>query len=314
MNGKAQDGMSVNKSNLSALSLFQSEEMEKRICELRELVVACANRAKSLIDDGYGLYEIAEMLREYVYEASEELHSDVMNENRERIRAYLASMAAADKGVFSELFGKELEDIGAPIYEYDFLPTSDGEETVTYVKNKLADEAYDVFSQEMRDPRVFYSNTFRDAAKAVASDKTRFCILPIEELGGSRLSGIEELIYKHDLKINSITPVFGVDGMADMKYALVSKQFYVPEFSPDDDRYLEIMLQGENSRELFDIITAAGVLGINVYRINTLTFDGEQTSFTLVLERGGKEFVDMLIYLAFFSESHTVVGIYKNLE
>ena len=309
--------VSVNKLNLSALSLAQSVEMEKRICEIAEIAAVTADGIIALSKDGYGLYEIVEMLRETAYTYDDPECSASLPENRKRIGAYLSTVSGIDKGVFAELLSTMLDEKPYKIAEDDFLQSSDGDETVTYVKNKLSDEAYDVFSQELADPRVFYSSSFRDAALAVANEKTRFCILPLEELGGARLSGIEELIFKHDLKINMITPVFGVDGMADMKYALISKQFFVPDFSPDDDRYVEIKLQAEDSAELLDVITAANALGISVYRVNTLCLDadeGKEASFTLVLKRSGKTFVDILFYLAFFSPSHTLVGIYKNLE
>ena len=309
--------VSVNKSNLNALSVVQAVEIEKRICEIAELALVTAEGFAALKNDGYGFYEIVEMLRDTAYTYSGTECGGALVENRERIRSYLNSVSSADKGIFSELLVKALDDKGIFAREDEFLLSDSGDETVTYVKNKLADEAFDVFSQELDDPRVFYSATFKDAAQAVANGKTRYCILPLEELGGARLSGIEELIFKHDLKINLITPVFGVDGMADMKYALISKQFFVPELSEDDDRYIEIKLQGDDSTELLDVITAANALGIGVYRVNTLCLDvgeGERVNFTLVLRRGGKAFVDMLFYLAFFSQSHTVVGIYKNLE
>ena len=309
--------ISINKTNLLALSDIQSVEVEKRILEIAELSRICADEIIGYSADGYGIYEIVEMIRDSAYSYDGVECSEALSENKPRIKAYLDTVAASDKGVFSELLIQALADRAFSLSEVDFLEADSGDETVTYVKNKLADEAFDVFSQELSDPRVFYSSSFRDAALAVANGKTRYCILPLEELAGARLSGIEELIFKHDLKINLITPVFGVDGMADMKYALVSKQFFVPELSFDDDRYLEIKLQGEDSAELVDVINAANTLGISVYRVNTLCFDageGERTSFTLVLKRSGKAFVDMLLYLAFFAQSHTVIGIYKNLE
>lgn len=307
----------VNKNNLSMISLSQSADLERRICEIAELASIMADEIISLFNDGYGIYEIVEMLRETAYTPNYVLHKEILPQNRKCIGAYLETISSNDKGVFAEMLANALEEKKYKISELDFLPLDKGEETVTYVKNKLSDEAYDVFSQDMHDPRVLYSSSFKDAAVAVAEGKIRYCILPLEELGGARLFGIEQIIFKYDLKINSITPVFGVDGTTDMKYALVSKQFFVPDFSLDDDRYLEIKIQSDDGAELLQIITAAKALGIDVYRINTLRIDfgdEESAGFTLVLKRTGKEFVDMLTYLAFFSDSHTVVGIYKNLE
>ena len=185
------------------------------------------------------------------------------------------------------------------------------------MKNPLADEAFDVFSQDFDDPRVRYSKTLNEAARAVSSGEVEYALLPLEEKGGARLSSIAAIMFREDLKINSVTPVFGFEGLADMKYALVAKHFSIPEQLPDDDRYLEIRLRTDSSVPLSELFLTADMMGVSLYRVNTISFDtddGPIPYYSIVFRDGEKDFSSLLVYLTLFSGSYTPVGIYKNLE
>ena len=119
------------------------------------------------------------------------------------------------------------------------------------------------------------------------------------------------------MKIASVTPVFGFDGMADVKYALVSKRFKIPEVAVDDDRYLEIRLRSDGQLSLSHLFSAAEMLGASVYRINTVRFDSEEggfTYYTIVFKDVECDFSVLLVFLTLFAGSYTAIGIYKNLE
>ena len=195
------------------------------------------------------------------------------------------------------------------------MPGVAGGETFAYVRNSFSDEAYDVFSQDFIDPTVRYYKTFRDCARAVTAGDLTYCLLPLEEKGGVRLHTVSEIIFRNDFKINSVTPVFGQDGNADMKYALVSRGFTVPERNEDDDFYLEIRLGADSP--LSEVLSAVDSFGMSIYRINTVTFDTEgeaETYFTVVIKDGVGSFAPILTYLALFLRDFVPVGIYKNLE
>ena len=187
----------------------------------------------------------------------------------------------------------------------------------TYVKNVFADEAFDVFSQDFGDARVRYSRDFSECVKLLLSGEVSFCLLPFEERGGIRLPTVEELIFRNDLKVCSVTPVFGPDGMQDLKYALVSDRFASFDYSPGDDRYIEIRIPDTASVSLSDILSSAGMLGHSTYRVNTLSLSGEgslKQFFSIVLRADGRSFTSLLTYLTLFTTDYLIVGIYKNLE
>ena len=162
-----------------------------------------------------------------------------------------------------------------------------------------------------------YSKTLAETARAVNLSEYQYALLPLEEKGGARIPATAELIFREDLKINSVTPVFGFEGLADMKYALVSKHFTVPDVKPDDDRYLEIRLRTDSSIPLPELLLASSALGASIYRVNTISFDtqdGQLQHYSVVFKDEGKDFSALLIFLTLFAGNYTAVGIYKNLE
>lgn len=307
----------VTAENIQKLSIEQSLAEEKRICEVSAPARDAALLASDMLREGYGIYEALSVISEGIIIPEPSVHEYALRQNNFRLIEYLRSNCKYDKIVFTELFRDMIAQNGIIISESDFLKTSSGAETFTYVRNSLADEAYDVFAEEFFDPRVKYSNSLSEAARAVSSGEFEYALLPLEERGGARLASVAELLFKEDLKINSVTPVFGFEGLADMKYALVSKHFSVPEVKEDDDRYLEIRLRVDSSISLSELFSAADAFGISLYRVNTISFDTEDGAaqyYSVVFRDEGKDFTLLLIYLTLFSGAYTPIGLYKNLE
>ena len=306
----------VNIENINALSKEQSIIFEKRICELSELADEAVRLALELSSD-FGIYELLGFISEGVSFSDFCEHGFALPKNASKIKGYLNSLSVYDRAVFSDLFLKKLREVGISVSEKAFLPDGNGDLSVVYVKNRLSDEAYDVFADMLVDSTVSYAESFRDAALAVAEGKKEYCILPLEENDGARLATIAALLYKHDLKISSVTPVFGIDGSADVKYALVSKHFSIPTVNPDDDRYLEIRLRADGSLTLSELFSASDMLGATVYRINTVKFksdEGDIPYYTIVFRDEENDFSNLLVFLTLFAGGYTAVGIYKNLE
>ena len=299
-------------SNLDKLTKRQSDSFEMRVCELANIAEAIADSASELFCEGMSVYEILSLISE---EIGLEASSDEINPSdsmRDRVSAFLLELSDFDRVNLASLLRERFEEKGINVLEGDFLPSAECEEIFTYVKNPLADEAYDVFSQNFSDPRVFYAGNFKEACFAVADGKAGYCILPFEEKGGAPIPTIQSLISALDLKISSLTPVFGFEGTADMKYALVSRGFSVPEIGEDIDRYLEIRISDEDSIDIASLLSVAKYLGISVYRITTVSDNG--ISYSVVLRDGGRDFTELLIFLTVFAPSYTPIGIYKNLE
>ncbi|MBR2651037.1 MAG: hypothetical protein IKD45_05195 [Clostridia bacterium] len=300
-------------SNINSINRQQHTLSERKACELAFLADEIADIAVSL-SPSMSLYEIILQLSSELPETDRAAYESELVPLSPS-RCVLAVGGSADGAMLCSLIVEKLRDRGIPITEREFLNSEAAPETFTYVKNSLADEAYDVLSQDFSDPRVAYSESFGAAAAAVADGKVGYCILPFEEVGGTRIPGIVELINSLDLKIVAITPVFGFEGNADMKYALVGRGFDIPDRDEDTDRYLEIELSGA-SVSLPLLLASAESLGASVYRINTLYKKSDPTEafYSIVFRDGGESFSALLLYLALFAEDYSPLGIYKNLE
>ncbi|MBR2465512.1 MAG: hypothetical protein IKB38_01075 [Clostridia bacterium] len=306
-----------NGENLKRLSLEGSILSERRICELAEIADIAARFASELSESGLGIYEILSLVGADVSLSEDVCHEDAMEENLGRLRVVGELSDTADRIVFSDLLTERLASSGIALSERSFLPTEARDETFAYVKNAYSDEAYDVFSQEFREPRLRYVQSFKDAVRLVLEKEVSYALLPLEEAGGTRLPTVSALIYENDLKISALTPVFGPDGASELKYALVSESLHIPPSSADDDRYLEIRLSAGRGEELFGAMIAAKMFGVGIYRVNTVSFSSsEQTEsfFTVIFKGEGCDFTRLLVYLTLFTEDFDPVGMYKNLE
>lgn len=283
---------------------------DAEIAELSFLADGAAEYSLGLLRDGMDLYEVLSLIADEVPLSDEE-------SGEGRKGAYAACYRAYERAVFADLYLEKLALHGLSPGESDFLPQGETPETFTYVKNAYADEAYEVFSAEFRDPRVRYSHTFAEAAKSVLDGECGYCLLPLAEKGGVRLSSVTDLLTKNDLKIASVTPVFGFSGDAELWYALVSRAFRVPPVRREDDRYLEIRCSEESDGTLSDLLTAARVFGATLYRIHTVTrrsIGEDGVYYTVVFRTEGKSFTGLLTYLTLYTETYVPVGLYRNLE
>jgi hypothetical protein len=300
--------------NLKELMSESLALYEERICEIAYVAGVIASASARLLGDGLSISDalalVSDNRSDFIGEVTRPELDTVFN-----TESFLSSIDDIDKATVAEILVEKLAELGFVVSERDFLPIDSGAETFTYVKSILADEAFDVFSQNFSDPRVAYSESFKEACFAVADGKVGYCILPLEEKGGVRLPGIYSLMLGLDLKINEVTPVFGPEGTSDMKYALIGRGFSIPEREDDTDRYLE--LRFDKSTELGELFLASRKFGLSVYRINTM-YSGDSENpeefYSIVFKDGGRGFSTLLTYLAIFFDGYTSIGIYKNLE
>ena len=304
--------------NLNSLTAKQYGLTELRICELEvlagEMLSYAADMSKNELRLSEALPLISEEIRSEEFSLPELENNLPENESRLAYAAHITDVL--DKAMLSELFCERSVNYGVSVSEAEILESSFGDDSFVYVKNAYSDEAYEVLTESVRGARVKYVNSSREAAIAVSEGNATYCILPLEE-HSVRIASVSELIAAYDLKINRVTSVFGFDGTADMKYAMLSHSYAVPSREAGDDRYLEIRHSAKSHSALSDIIFAAAAYGHKIYRVNTASAleDGEERLYySLVLRDDERDFSAMLVYLSLFSPETVVVGMYKNLE
>ena len=301
--------------NISLLSQEQSVLQERRICELAAVADAASEYLASMDAGGMPLVDALSLLF-FESEDAPRPPADAIKECVPSLFLHLGMLSVLDKISLTLLLGECLKKRDLRLTEADFLAPSGAPETFTYVKNLYADEAYDVFAQDFSDPRIFYSETLKDAVAAVAEGRAGYCLLPLEEKGGARLATVSEMLYRSDLRIASVTPVYGYGEENDLTYALISRGFRIPPVEKDDDRYLELRIP-KNACPLSELMVALEGFGIEVYRIHSLrvSVEGERKAFySLVFRAEGKDFVPLLTHLSIFFKDFTPIGIYASLE
>lgn len=302
--------------NLSELSLDSSRICERRICEIAEIADLAADFVKEMTSEDIKPYEILSLISDSYPEIETYIHKGVLKENLNRLAFCGRIESVLDKLRFSELLVLLLKNKGLKFSEKDFLPEVFSGQTFVYVKNAFSDEAYDVFSQGFDDPRVRYAENFKEALGLAYAGTVTYAILPLEERG-ARIASVSEMLFKYDLKINSVIPVFGYDGQADIKYAMVSKSYTVPEIANEDDRYLEIRIPQNSTPDITEILSAAAGLGIKVYRVNTQSItndEGVSLYYSIVFCGEGVDYTALLVFLTLFVKEYSAAGLYKNLE
>jgi len=305
--------------NLDELSREESIVTEKRLLELNDIATDAAALSRDLFEGGFGVYEIISIISSGLRFGAYPVFEGAMAENASAILNKLSLVRGADKAFFTLAYLDRLNDVGIVFSEGDFLTGGECEEVITYVKNQFSDEAFDIFSEELSDPRVSYSTSFKECVRRLLSGEVGYCLLPLEEKGGVRLPTVTELIFRNELKINAVTPVFsfGLDAEVDLKYALISKGFGSLLKKEDDDRYLEFLVSDRSGSVLSDILTAASCFGLTVYRLNTVSIDNsgeKETYYSVALREENKSFLPILCYLTFFVSDFLPIGLYKNLE
>ena len=309
------DISNVSISNLNAMAKDESRAFEMRLCELSFFAESAAYQIKNLLADGMNVIEALALLSEEIEIPEGDMPGGVIEETKRSVRGFLGMLALQDKANFARLLRERLLNLDINVDEGDFLPVVTTDASFIYVKSALADEAFDVFSQEYSDARVMYADSFKKACFDVADKKSGYCILPFEERFSVRIPSIAKLVSDLDLKIIAITPVFGFEGNADTKYALIGRSFKIPERDEFTDRYLEITVP-KSAVNLHELLTAADIFGAEVYKVGTsLTGDdGDNTLYSIIFKDGGESFSNLLVYLSLFVDDYVPVGIYKNIE
>lgn len=305
----------VSVDNLTAAAMDESRAFELRLCEMSFFADSIARQIKALTEDGMSVSEALALLSGELEIQSSDMHGGVIPETEGGVREFAKTLEAHDKANFSLLLTEKLKSRGIGVSESDFLFEAPTDESFVYVRSALADEAFDVFSQEYSDPRIVYAESFKKACFDVADGKCGYCILPFEEKSSVRIPSIAGLVSDLDLKIVAITPVFGFEGNADMKYALIGRSFKIPECDELTDRYFEITVP-KSSVSLRELLSVAEMLGEGIYKIDTsLSVDGNGSGYySIIFKDGGDTFLNLLVYLSLFAEEYTPVGIYKNIE
>lgn len=188
--------------------------------------------------------------------------------------------------------------------------------TVVYLKNPLADIAYNAFSAHISDPRVSYEETFSDVCEEVYYNRAPYCILPIENSEDGRLTGFGNMIRKYELKITLTCNVESANGRIT-RFALLKRDVGAIKCSKSatEGEFLEIGLNFGEEKRLYEVMQAADYFGYKLNKVDSLPiyYSEREYYFDIVFE--GKGDLDrFLFWLELEVPRYEIIGLYTQVK
>ena len=188
--------------------------------------------------------------------------------------------------------------------------------TVVYLKNPLADIAFNKFSKCLDDARVIYEESFVEVCEEVYYSRQPYCILPVENSEDGRLSGFGNMIRKYELKIVLTCNVESANGRVT-KFALLKRELTridCPDYL-NEGEYLEIGFNFGEEEKLGAVLEAASFFGYKLNKVDSLPiYYSEKEYYFDIVFKGNGELKKFLLWLELEVPRYEIIGIYTQIE
>lgn len=303
--------------NMANLDSEQMSLIERRFAHITELAYALAEKVTEepfYRDPAFAsLYKAAafrNMTEKYEYpEFNEKLLRSFGGRLNVIERAYLCAEINRLCGSSDPLFYFEKSD------SHD----NDEADTVSYLRNYYADEAYNKFSEELKRPQVVYNDDFVGVCEDVYDNRAKLCILPIENTFDGVLNSFRAIISKYELKTVMTCDVTSADGEGLTKFALLKKNVEILPAS-GGTLYASFLLEvSDFDSELHeisiaDILTAAECFGLKLNKLGSHidSYDAGSVCEAVFRAESG-DLAGFLCFLQLEAPLFTVSGIYSHI-
>jgi len=239
---------------------------------------------------------------------------DLLDENRRWIDKLQKHLSVLERvylcDALNDIFDlKIFDDIMSPKSAEDSTEAS-----VAYFHNFYTDEAYNKFSELLKNPRVVYESSFADVCEAVFDGIAEYCIIPIENSVDGKLVGFRNLIMKYELKILSLCEIPTGDE-SSTTYALLGKNF-VKTGVPEENGMFEFILSLNDDLSLSDIIRAAEYTGMKLRKIDSIpvSYSDGGYAYDIVFSVGDADLECFLCFLMLEAPQFIPVGTYSYVK
>lgn len=188
--------------------------------------------------------------------------------------------------------------------------------TVVYLKNPLADIAYNNFSKLLQDPRVLYKETFSDVCEEVYYSRVPYCILPIDNSEEGRMTSFGNMIRKYGLKIILTCNVESANGKIT-RFALLKRELEKIECKKaySEGEYLEVGFYFGEGQKLQEVLTAAMFFGFSLNKVDSLPiYYSEKEYYFNVVFQGNGQIEKFLYWLELEIPRYEIIGIYTQVK
>ncbi len=287
--------------NLKDNDVLIRDTLEKRVSHI-------ADKAEMIIgssrEESRKLYE-----KEFAYKDS---HVPCLNENKKYLSAVYECLNSFDKLNCIDALYPQSED-EADEAENDATFNTD---TVSYLKNSLADIAFNNFSKLLKEPRVSYGETFADVCEDVYYSRNPYCILPIENSDDGRMTGFCNMIRKYGLKIVLTCNVESANGKTT-RFALLKRDIAKIECKSgmSDGEYVEIGFNFGERIRLQEVLQAASFFGFWLHKVDSFPiYYSEKEYYFDVIFKGNGDLKKFLFWLELEIPRFEIIGIYTQIK
>ena len=287
--------------NLKDNDVLISTALEKRVAHI-------ADKAEMIIglsrEESRKLYE-----KEFEFKDS---HTPCLNENKKYLSAVQGCLNAFDKlNCIDMLYPQKENDVEKA--ENDTVFYTD---TVSYLKNSLADIAFNNFSKLLKDPRVAYGESFSDVCEDVYYSRTPWCILPIENSDDGRMTSFCNMIRKYGLKIVLTCNVESANGKTT-GFALLKRDIAKIECKSgiSEGEYIEIGFNFGEKIRLQEVLQAATFFGFMLHKVDSFPiYYSEKEYYFDVIFKGNGDLKKFLFWLELEIPRFEIIGIYTQIK
>lgn len=298
----------VTLSNLNLLAERQSRLSESLLATLSELadaIIADADGDRDAVDS---------LLLSLTDESGGRAMAETSPVNREGVAA-MANRA----GLYPRLILYRMIEERMPLSDNTPRRPSELPDTargrISYMPSAFANKAYLHLSDFVDSPRSSEAAGFADACEEVQSGLAEYCILPMEHTGSGKLTAFARLMLTYRLEIIAAVDLENAAEGQVTRFALLrTARRGMPSLTASDAPLLIELLHLSDKPSLSDLLAAAELCGMSLYRVDTLpTPDGEGSESLVldcVLNATGSDIATFLRFLSLEAAEDHLAGIY----
>ena len=293
------------------------QEIADRYAMLDEQMLAHLRELAGLIASAASFPELLDLLPDHRLQLQSEHRLLPQNENVLRLSRgsdqtrktvflcrELCRILSAEKPILTADFWGETEKI-----------TPSASCRIIYQKNSYTNDAFLQFSEYLAGARAAYAHSFPAACESLYNGESEYCILPVENSVEGQLNGFFRLIERYELNIALSCEVHGSAANRSTRFALLRRNPVPVMHADGKDIFFEIGLPMEQTPDTADLLLAARLCGLTLYRIDSIPQATSESRFLthFVFYAKGAELHAFLLYLAMEAPHYTYLGLYPHL-
>lgn len=185
---------------------------------------------------------------------------------------------------------------------------------LAYVKNQYSEEAANILSKFFSVNKKRHYRSFNELCEDIESGICDGCVVPIENTSDGKLMNFYSIIDRFDLKIACTCDIDNQNGDQTTCYALLRNKLTMPRDA--EKCYLEFSFISSEKISLSEVIKAAEISGLKLYRLDSMPMrynDSEFVYYPIFLGHA-PSINKFALFLKLNLSQYTTIGIYNRIK